>query len=112
MDLGLTGKTVLITGASQGIGEGLALAFAQEGCNLKLVARSEAKLAETARQAASLCDVRADILPIDMTQAGAIDRIAQFAGPVDVLVNNAGAIPGGDLWDVNQRKWREGWELK
>jgi NAD(P)-dependent dehydrogenase (short-subunit alcohol dehydrogenase family) len=111
MDLGLSGKTVLITGASQGIGEGLALAFAQEGCNLKLVARSEAKLAETA-QKASLLDVRADILPIDMTQAGAIDRIVQFAGPVDVLVNNAGAIPGGDLWDVDQRKWREGWELK
>ena len=44
MDLGLKGKTVLVTGASQGIGEGVARGFAAEGCNLHLVALSEDRL--------------------------------------------------------------------
>ena len=48
MDLGLTGKRVLITGASQGIGEGLAEVFAEEGANLFLVARQEDRLKEIA----------------------------------------------------------------
>lgn len=112
MDMQLTGRRVLITGASQGIGEGLAKAFAAEGCHLALVARSADKLETLAAGLRTAHGVRVDVLPLDMTQPGAIEQVAAFAGDIDVLVNNAGAIPGGNLWDVDAQAWRKGWELK
>lgn len=112
MDLKLSGQRVLVTGASQGIGAGLAHAFAAEGCHLALVARSADKLQALADGLISDYGVQVSLLPLDMTQPGAIERVAEFAGDVDVLVNNAGAIPGGDLWDVDAQAWRKGWELK
>jgi len=112
MDLQLTHRRVLITGASQGIGEGLAKAFAAEGCQLALVARSADKLEALAAALRAMHGVRVDVLALDMTQSGAIAQVASFAGDVDVLVNNAGTIPGGDLWDVDAEQWRQGWELK
>src|SRR5882672_7011597 len=112
MDLQLQGKSVLITGASQGIGEGLALAFAQEGSHLRLVARSEPKLEAIAQRVRSEHGVSAEILPLDITAPAAVEKVMAFAGDADVLVNNAGSIPGGNLWDVDERLWRSGWELK
>jgi len=112
MDLQLQGKSVLITGASQGIGEGLALAFAQEGSHLRLVARSESKLEGIARRVRSEHGVSAEILPLDITAPAAVEKIMAFAGDADVLINNAGSIPGGNLWDVDEQLWRSGWELK
>src|ERR1700744_1386918 len=112
MDLGLKGKNVLITGASQGIGEGLAMSFAREGSDLLLVARSADKLAAVANLATAAFSVRTEVLSIDITAPRAIDQIAAFGRDADVLINNAGNIPGGDLWDVNEAQWRAGWELK
>lgn len=112
MDLNLDGKTVLVTGASQGIGAGLARAFAREGCHLRLVARSADKLAALAQEITATHDVSVEVLAIDMTAPGAIAEVAQFGTHVDVLANNAGAIPGGDLWEVDEARWRAGWELK
>lgn len=112
MDLALTQKKILITGASQGIGEGLAEAFAAEGCSLFLTARSADKLEQIAADLKIRHGVAVNVLALDMTTNQAIGRLIDFAGDVDVLVNNAGAIPGGDLWDVDEEKWRAGWELK
>jgi NAD(P)-dependent dehydrogenase (short-subunit alcohol dehydrogenase family) len=112
MDMKLAGRRVLITGASQGIGEGLARAFAGEGCNLALTARSGDRLAALADSLHAAHGVRVDVLALDMTRPGAIADIVAFAGDADVLVNNAGAIPGGTLWDVDEDAWRKGWELK
>lgn len=112
MDLQLKGKKVLVTGASQGIGAALAAAFAEEGCNLNLVARSADKLAELAGQLRQSHGVAVDVLAADITAPGMVDAIARFAADADVLVNNAGAIPGGTLWEVDETKWRAGWELK
>jgi NAD(P)-dependent dehydrogenase (short-subunit alcohol dehydrogenase family) len=112
MDLGLQNRKILITGASQGIGEGLAAAYAAEGCNLYLVARSGDKLEGIAAQIRERHKVVVQVLALDITEAGAVERIAAFAPDTDVLVNNAGAIPGGNLWDVNEEAWRKGWELK
>lgn len=112
MDMELTGRRVLVTGASQGIGEGLAKAFAAEGCHLALVARSADKLDALAAALRAAHGVRVDVLALDMTRPGAVEDIVAFAGDADVLVNNAGAIPGGNLWDVDAQAWRKGWELK
>jgi NAD(P)-dependent dehydrogenase (short-subunit alcohol dehydrogenase family) len=112
MDLQLRGNSVLITGASQGIGEGLAVAFAEEGANLSLVARSAAKLESLAQRLRAEHGVSVRLLALDITSPLAVDEVIKFAGDADVLVNNAGSIPGGDLWDVDESKWRAGWELK
>ncbi len=112
MDLGLVGQSVLITGASQGIGEGIARAFAGEGCNLFLVARSADKLAGLAEELKAEAGVSVETLAIDLTRPGAVDDVVAFAGAPDILVNNAGAIPGGNLWQVDDAQWRQGWELK
>lgn len=112
MDLGLKDRTVLITGASQGIGEGLAHAFAAEGCSLHLVARSAGKLDALAQAIRAEYGVAVAVQALDLTEPGAIDRLVGACGVVDVLVNNAGAIPGGDLWEIDAERWRAGWELK
>ena len=70
MDLGLTGKRVLITGASQGIGEGLAEVFAEEGANLFLVARQEDRLKEIAKRMTEAYGVTAEYFPADFTKKG------------------------------------------
>ncbi|MCX5480021.1 SDR family oxidoreductase [Kaistia geumhonensis] len=113
MDLRLTGKKVLITGASQGIGAGLAKAFAEEGCELVLTARSVEKL--TALKAGitdEMPERSVTMVPLDLTEPGAAERLLDAAGDVDILVNNAGVIPSGSLFDIDEAKWRAGWELK
>jgi NAD(P)-dependent dehydrogenase (short-subunit alcohol dehydrogenase family) len=112
MDLGLSGKTVLITGASQGIGEGAAHVFAEEGADLHLTARNGERLARIAEDLRSAYGVRVTVHPLDLTQSGAAERLVEAAGTVDVLINNAGVIPGGNLFSFSDESWREGWELK
>ena len=111
MDLDLRGKKVLITGASMGIGEALASAFADEGCALHLVARSEDRLKDIQAKLTAK-SVQVTYQAMDLTETGAVERVLEAAGDVDILVNNAGVIPSGDLWDIDEAKWRAGWELK
>jgi NAD(P)-dependent dehydrogenase (short-subunit alcohol dehydrogenase family) len=112
MDLQLRGKKILITGASQGIGEGLAETFAGEGCDLHLVARSGIRLEALARRLREKHGVAVVVQEQDIAAADAALSICEAAGRIDVLVNNAGAVPGGDLWQVDAQSWRRGWEVK
>ena len=112
MDLKLAGQSVLITGASQGIGAGLAQAFADEGVNLHLTARSADRLEALERTIVAEHGVEVSLHPLDLTEPGACERLADAVGDVDILVNNAGVIPSGTLAEVDERRWREGWELK
>lgn len=89
MDLRLTGKTVIVTGASRGIGLAIVQAFLAEGAHMTALATKA-----TDEITALTADERFRFVPIDLTDA---DQIVAFAGaveaPVDVLVNNVGAAP-------------------
>jgi len=92
MDLGLSGSAVAITGASQGIGLALALAFAREGANIAICARTPDRL-ETAAQQIRALGVQCLAIATDLTAQDAcqvmIDQAATHFGRLDVLVNNA-----------------------
>ncbi len=112
MDLKLTGRRVLITGASKGIGAATAAAFAEEGCHVRLVARSADALAELAGRLSRAHNVEATAHVADLRSADDIARLAGEAEDVDVLVNNAGDVPGGPLSAIDEATWRHAWELK
>lgn len=112
MELGLKGKSVLITGASKGIGLSCARAFADEGCTLHLAARSADLLAKAKGEIESRSKVTVHLHQCDLRAAGAVKSLAQACADVDILVNNAGDIPGGNLEMVHEELWRHAWELK
>jgi 3-oxoacyl-[acyl-carrier protein] reductase len=104
MDLGLKGKTALVTGASEGIGMAIARTLAGEGVRVAICARTEAKLKETAAEIHRATDI--EIVPIaaDLRSLagcqGFVDHAAQRLGGVDILVNNAGASAFGAFVDL------------
>jgi len=112
MDLHLRGKRVLITGASKGIGAAAAEAFAEEGCHLRLAARSGDQLKALADRLRSTHQIDASAHIVDLRKAEDIVRLAKDASDIDILVNNAGAIPGGNLDAIDEKRWREAWDLK
>jgi 2-deoxy-D-gluconate 3-dehydrogenase len=89
----LTGKTAVVTGASRGIGRAIAVALAQAGADLALVARTADGLADTAADITAI-GRKAVVIPADVTDQAAVADAAAAAidqlGYVDVLVNNAG----------------------
>lgn len=112
MDLKLTGRTALITGASKGIGLAIAKWFAKEGVNLCLVARSAELLEQEAQAIRSSSQVNVRTLAVDLSDQAARRRVCDTFPDVDILVNNAGAVPGGAIEDVDEASWRAGWDLK
>lgn len=112
MDLQLQGKRVLITGGSKGIGLAIAQAFAAEGAVPVLASRTRSQLDHAVQAIQSQHHIQAQAVEIDLSLPGSAERLRDTVGEVDVLVNNAGAIPGGSLHDVSEATWREAWELK
>ncbi|WP_337186898.1 SDR family oxidoreductase [Phenylobacterium sp.] len=112
MDLNLAGRTVLITGASKGIGAAAAAAFAEEGCHLILAARGAEALDALCERLRGQHQVRARAVPTDLRDPAQLAALAEAGRDADVLVNNAGDIPGGTLEDVDEARWRHAWELK
>src|SRR5579871_1492866 len=107
MDLKLAGRTALVTGGSKGIGLGVGRWFAAEGCNVRLIARSQEQLDKSAaaiRAASPNVDVRT--LAVDLSQAPARQKVVEAFPDIDILVNNAGGIPGGTIDDVEDAAWR------
>src|SRR5580658_9555499 len=102
MDLALGGKTVMITGASKGIGKAAAHAFAREGCHLRLVARSRELLTELGAHITATYRTDVTIHVADLRNREHLALIGAVARDVDVLVNNAGDIPAGDLEAIEE----------
>lgn len=113
MDLELSGKRVMVTGSSKGIGLAVADSFLAEGAGeMHLVARNRDTLDAAAAELSSKHGARVVVHALDLSQSSSIDQLASIAEGIDVLVNNAGAIPGGTLSDIDESSWREAWDLK
>jgi 3-oxoacyl-[acyl-carrier protein] reductase len=114
MDLGLSGRACVVTGASGGIGRTAALMLAAEGAVVLLVARSEDKLDEVANECRA-AGGRAQPLALDVTQADAGDRVLEASivhfGRIDALVNNAGTSAAKSLEELTDHDWQAQWDL-
>ena len=112
MDLKLAGKRALISGASKGIGRATALQLAREGCEVVLVARTLQTLDQAAADVRDQCQVGVQAIAADLSKQTEIERVAAEAGEIDILINNAGAIPAGDLMALDDAAFRAAWDLK
>ena len=109
----LEGKVALVTGAGQGVGQGIAFALAAEGVSVAVTGRTEEKLVRTVaaivesggKALALVCDVKN---PADLAKA-VEDTVAHFGG-LNILVNNAQEVPIGTLMDVTDDQFTAGFE--
>jgi NAD(P)-dependent dehydrogenase (short-subunit alcohol dehydrogenase family) len=116
MDLKLQGKTAVVTGGSEGIGRGIAMALAREGVDLAICARRKGPLEDAAAEIARATGRRIVPIPADLTKteeanafvSGALDAL----GRIDILVNNAGAAAGGTIESLTDEQWLAGLQLK
>ncbi|MDX2244437.1 MAG: SDR family oxidoreductase [Leptolyngbyaceae cyanobacterium bins.302] len=105
-----TKRRALITGASSGIGKSTAIAFAQNGFDLALVSRNQAKLAEVVQQVAEY-GIEAQAYSLDLAQVSQVKAqmhgIVEKFGVIDTLINNAGMGYTGSLLDTPLQDWQQ-----
>jgi NAD(P)-dependent dehydrogenase (short-subunit alcohol dehydrogenase family) len=115
MELGLVEKVALVTGSSRGIGRGIALALADEGCHVVLTGRDTGALDEVAA-AVRRKGAKAAVQAVDLCDASAAGALLDVArnefGGLDILVNNAGATKRGDFFTLSDTDWQDGFALK
>ncbi|ARP85315.1 SDR family oxidoreductase [Bordetella genomosp. 9] len=108
MDLGISGRTALVGGASKGLGYGCALALVREGVNVVIVARGGDAL-EAARQRLEQARSRSDsfvkAVAADITTAEGRQAVFAAHRDYDIVVTNAGGPPPGDFRDWNEEQW-------
>jgi 3-oxoacyl-[acyl-carrier protein] reductase len=116
MDLGLNGKTALVTGGSEGIGRGIALALAREGVDVAICARRSAPLEAAAAAIARETNRKIVAIPADLTKdadaKNFVEQGHQALGRVDIMVNNAGSAPGGVIEHLSEADWAQALQLK
>lgn len=112
MELGLKGRRVLITGGSQGIGYTVAEGFLEEGCSVVIVSKSEERLRSAVESLSKHGRDRIQGKAMDLSLPGAATALADAYSDTDILINNAGAIPAGDIFEVDEARWRAAWDLK
>jgi NAD(P)-dependent dehydrogenase (short-subunit alcohol dehydrogenase family) len=116
MDLKLTGKTALVTGGSEGIGKGIALALAREGVDVAICARRQQPLEAAAKEIAKQSGRKILALTADLTKDDDAKKFVaqghEALGRVDILVNNAGSAPGGVIEHLSEADWAQALQLK
>lgn len=112
MDLHLEGKCVLITGGSKGIGLACAQSFAAEGCDVHIVGRSLPSLERAREHVHQELNRPVTVHCADVGDPQQRLTLAPIMEHVDILINNAGAIPGGSLDDIDMDRWKQAWEVK
>jgi 3-oxoacyl-[acyl-carrier protein] reductase len=105
MDLGITGKHALVCAASKGLGKGCALALAQEGVHVTIVARTHETLEATAQEIRQKTGVTVRAVATDITTAAGRRAALDACADPDILVNNAGGPPPGDFRDWTRDDW-------
>ena len=114
MDLGLKNKIAVVTGGSKGIGKGIAIGLAREGCHILICARGKEKLEETADEIQKY-DVKVLPFVLDITKSGSeselFDHTLKHFGKVDILINNAGGNKRNFFVDTPDKEWKELFEL-
>lgn len=109
MDFGIRGRTALVTGASGGIGEAVALALAAEGVKLAVAARTESKCAQVARLALAAGAAGARGFHVDLSEPASIETMAgavrEAFGAIDIAVLNGGGPPPGRFSETSQEQW-------
>jgi NAD(P)-dependent dehydrogenase (short-subunit alcohol dehydrogenase family) len=116
VELGLSGKIALVTGASRGIGRAIAEVLAGEGCDVVAVARSADLLDELAATLGRATNRRIVPCVADLRSADGVERAVGAAkaafGRLDILVNNAGTTKRADFFQLTEADWQEGFALK
>ncbi|WP_339223662.1 SDR family oxidoreductase [Paenibacillus sp. FSL W7-1332] len=116
MDLGLTGKVVLITGGSRGIGLETAVTFALEGAKVAICARDEAQLKAAAAHIRQTADIETLTIAADVTKPEdciqAVNDTVQHYGQLDILVNNAGTAAARPFELIDDEQWASDLDLK
>lgn len=115
MDLGLKGKSVLVTAASKGLGKASALEFAREGATVTIASRSLEELQKAAADIEAATGQKVTVVQLDVTKEEDIQKAVQTAvevgGGLDVLVTNAGGPPGGTFDNFDDQAWSKAFEL-
>ena len=112
MDLGLAGHQALITGGSKGIGFAVASRLIEEGCRVVVAARSADELGKASGSLRKLAAADVQTFVFDAADPAQRDRLLSQYPDIDILVNNAGAIPPGSVEAMDDRHWREVWDVK
>jgi 3-oxoacyl-[acyl-carrier protein] reductase len=105
MDLGIDGRVALVTGASKGLGRGIAAALAAEGARVAVTSRSRERIEAAANEVRAALAVAHDSADLDGVPA-LVDRVEGELGPIEILVTNTGGPPPGpDPLGVGREEW-------
>ena len=109
MDLGLGGKTALVTASSKGLGRAIAIELAREGARVVISSRDEEALARAASEIREETGAEVEYRAADLANAADIEALMAHAtdrlGGIDILVNNAGGPPTGNFADLDDGAW-------
>ncbi len=115
MNLGLKGRGVIVAASSQGIGLATAEAFAREGAQVAMCARTEKTLLEAADRLRTQSGAEVYAEPLDVTDAAAVQRfveqVAKRFGRIDICVTNAGGPPARNFLSLSVDEWRKAVDL-